>query len=54
MIYTHGSLNPLSIGSVFPTRKYPRFRTFGRLNPLSIGSVFPTFDGVVISDAPMS
>ncbi len=35
-------LNPLSIGSVFPTYlKYGECRVIG-LNPLSIGSVFPT------------
>ncbi len=36
-------LNPLSIGSVFPTVIGEQFTVSLRLNPLSIGSVFPTF-----------
>ena len=37
------SLNPLSIGSVFPTYQWDGFWHRGKgLNPLSIGSVFPT------------
>ena len=35
-------LNPLSIGSVFPTIIDVESNLDGRLNPLSIGSVFPT------------
>ena len=35
-------LNPLSIGSVFPTKVKLVLLPLDRLNPLSIGSVFPT------------
>ena len=35
-------LNPLSIGSVFPTYNEPQTSKVSGLNPLSIGSVFPT------------
>ena len=45
LVNTTGSkrLNPLSIGSVFPTQRQKKGVTDCiRLNPLSIGSVFPT------------
>ena len=41
---TTRSLNPLSIGSVFPTQGVGIIPSCtGCLNPLSIGSVFPTY-----------